>query len=222
MAIILPISKAAAREASSAEFTAATTPGIALPSISLAMRFGPTNKAIGYINQFARTHTRSLVHLKQLEPYPNGTFSSAASSMNFNTDYGTSQYFPGETVEVVPGPLGDESITLQRYALYTSMLFEAVVRADGADIARTDYTTKNINDIASGRLVSLLQQTKACLVLEIYVSPIDGSTIYGVQYIDCWFSDMGRTVAQGTNFIQESGKLEVTRTRPASLANKNN
>jgi len=180
----------------------------ALHILTIGVRVGEQQKAIGYVTRIERTHARTNTHLKQLEPFPNGTFASGLDS-NFGGDvfekYPKSMYFPGETVEVAPGILEDETVRIARYVLYTSTLFEAFVRANMG---------QEVND-TSVRLVSLLQQVKPVELFEFWLSPYDGKILYGIHYQECWFRNMGHTVETGRDaVISEDAELDVTRTRP--------
>lgn len=182
----------------------------ALPVITLAVRTGSGQTAIGYISELNRTHTRDVTRLYQLEPYTG------------NNDYKTlrethNTYFPGEAVEVVPGRVSDETLELTRYALYTSTLFEAFMRANGSG----DNNDKDIKDVnATGsqnefRYVNTLQQVRPVNVYEYYISPVSKNILWGIVYYDCWFTNMGRRVGvTGDTVISEQATLQVTRTRP--------
>ena len=178
---------------------------------TMGVRIGDQLKSVGYINSFDRTHARKNSHLKQLEPYVNGTFGGSAAEIDFNK----SNYFPGETVEVAPGPLDDESLKLDRYTLYTSTLFEAFMRAGGGGTLQDGKADANINNAQqTSRYVNLLQQIMPIDIYEVYISPIDKTIIWGIKYEDCWFKDMGRSVkAGGEAMINEGATLDVTRTR---------
>lgn len=181
----------------------------ALLTITMGVRVGPTFKSIGYIQELDRSHKRTNTHLKQLEPYPNGTFGGSGADVNFND----SEYFPGETVEVAPGVLGDETITVKRAVLFTSTMFEAFMRAGGGGVNEDGIPAADINNL-DNRYVSLLQQTRPIDIVEMYISPIDGKVIWGVRYEDCWFQDLSRNVSAGKeSTIIESSILDVTRTR---------
>jgi len=178
---------------------------------TMGIRVGDQLKSIGYINSFSRTHSRQNFHMKQLEPYVNGTFGGSAAEIDFNK----SDYFPGETVEVAPGVLADEAIAIERYTLYTSTMFEAFMRAGGGGTIQDGIGDSNINNAEQvTRYVNLLQQIKPIDVYEVYISPIDKKVIWGIMYLDCWFKDMGRNVKVGTdNIINETASLDVTKTR---------
>jgi len=180
----------------------------ALLVITMGVRVGDQIKTVGYISELQRTHSRTNTHLKQLEPYVNGTFGG-----NSNVDFRTSNYFPGETVEVAPGPLADETIKITRYALYTATLFEAFMRAGGGGILQ-DTQIQDVNNVSQiSRYVNLLQQIRPIDVYEVYISPFDHTVIWGIKYEDCWFKDMGRNVKVTDAVINEDATLDVARTR---------
>jgi hypothetical protein len=181
----------------------------ALLTITMGVRVGPNFKSIGYIQELDRAHKRVNTHLKQLEPFVNGTFGGSSTNVNFND----TEYFPGETVEVAPGVLDNETITVKRAVLFTSTMFEAFMRAGGGGVNEDGIPAADINGL-DNRYVSLLQQTRPIDVVEMYVSPIDGKIIWGVRYEDCWFADLSRNVtSKGDATIIESSTLDVTRTR---------
>jgi len=181
----------------------------ALHILTIGVRVGEEQKAIGYVSKIDRKHSRNVTRLHQLEPFANGTFANSLQESKFGEEatlvYPTSEYFPGEAIEVVPGILNEETVSLTRYILYTSTLFEAFVRAN---------SRKDVND-TSLRLVSLLEQVKPVELFEFWLSPINGNIIYGIHYIDCWFTEMGHTVEIGReSVVAEDGTLAVTKTRP--------
>lgn len=181
----------------------------ALTVITMGIRIGDQNKTVGYIQELDRTHSRTNTHLKQIEPFPNGTFGGKSGAMDFNN----SSYFPGETVEVVPGILGEEMIKINRVALLTSTMFEAFMRAGGGG-TKEDGTPSNVNNVEqTSRYVSLLQQIRPIDVFELYISPIDYTVVWGIKYEECWFKSMNRTVRVNDSSIIETADLDVTRTR---------
>lgn len=210
--IVLPIGRAggaAADPQSLAELNSA------LPVLSLGVRAGDRELALGYIKQITRSHERRNEAVLQLEPYA-GTLFPEGSGDNSAAQFQTSEYFPGERAEVVPGPVTTEQVALQRTTLYTSTLFEAVVRANGAGINNIDEDL-GVNELTSGskslRYMNVLQQVRPVDIYEIYVSPLDGGILWGVKYLDCWFNNMNRSVNTDGNTILEDQTLEVTRTR---------
>jgi hypothetical protein len=181
----------------------------ALLVITMGVRVGDQVKTVGYIQELDRVHTRKNTHIKQLEPYVNGTFGGNSGDIDFNK----SEYFPGETVEVAPGPLDEETVKITRTTLVTSTMFEAFMRAGGGGSLQ-DGAVSDVNDVTqTNRYVSLLQQVRPIDIYEMYISPIDKTVIWGLKYEDCWFRDMARTVKINEAVIIENATLDVTRTR---------
>lgn len=199
---ILPIGNVPSSEANSFLTSA-------LPVLTLGVRASDGDTPIGYVKSITRTHTRKVEPVLQLEPYVNGTFGSGSNaSATFKAAgelHQTSSYFPGERIEVVPGPITDEKIQLKRTVLYTSNLIEALMRVHFGE------SGENVNKGMS--IVSLVQQTRPFDVFEIYVSPIDGKVIWGIKYNQCFATDMPRTVdIDGTHIVEEIN-FEVTNAR---------
>ncbi len=191
-------------------FTADSQLTRALPVITLAIRGGLMgDKVIGYVTGITRTHTRTVERLHQLEPFSTeaGGFQTLAKTGN--------DYFPGEAIELVPGILGEETVALTRYALYTSTLFEAFMRAGGAGDANNQTPVDVNNPELESRYTSLLQQVRPVNVYEYYVSPITKKVLWGIIYYDGWFTDMGRRITVGTDtVIMEEATIAITRSRP--------
>lgn len=201
-------------------------PKAAMQSITMSVRFGEKQFAVGYIQKFSWNVTRENEVLHQIEAYPNGTFGEGGAwgSVGFS---GANQasYWPGEAIEIIPGKQPGIEISLGRYALYTSNALSSILRIDGAGTEEDEAITTNA-DVnitgATGNLayVSLLQQVRPVDIHQIYYSPIDGKPIFGRRFEECWFKDYGETIPEaGKNGpILEDAKLTATRIRPLHYA----
>lgn len=181
----------------------------ALPVLTLGIRGRDGDTPIGYAQSIDRTHTRKVEAILQLEPYVDGTFASGSnSSPTFKAAgqlHQISSYYPGERVEVVPGPITDEKVKLSRTVLYTSTLMEALMRIH--------FGTKEEGVNKGQHIVSLVQQTRPFTIFEIYVSPLDGKVIWGIKYNGAFAHELPRSVkVDGTNIIEDIS-FEVTNTR---------
>ncbi len=197
-------------------------PPAAIQSITMAVRFGDGKQyAVGYVQEFGWSADRGSQTLHQIEPYPNGTFSGGAAGPALGTvGFSESKYWPGEPVEVVPGKMGEITVTLNRYALYSSNLLRSLLSIDGAGTEHKDpidnqediqYTGSNQNEY-----VSLIQQTRPVYIYQIFISPINGKIVFGRVFEECWFTGIGETLpAADTNeAVLENGTLIATRMRP--------
>jgi len=193
-----------------------TIPKTAIQSITMAIRIGPKQHAIGYIQEFSWTADRDVKMLHQIEPYPNGTFDGSAV---LESDFFTSGYWPGEPVEGVPGKIDGIKVTLKRYALYTSNLLAALTRLSGAgtedaDIPVDNASVNNTEDV--NKYVSLIQQVRPIDIYQMYVSPTNGAIVFGRKFEECWFTSLGEEIpaAETNEPIMENGELTATRVRP--------
>ena len=209
---VLPINYAASR--SNLE---GTIPKTAIQSITMAIRVGPNQMAIGYIQEFSWSADRDVKMLHQIEPYPNGTFNNQAKLGD--VEFHQSLYWPGEPVEGVPGKIDGISLTIKRYALYTSNLLAALSRIGGAgnydsDIPVTNDVVNNTQDV--NKYVSLIQQVRPLDIYQMYVSPVTGQIIFGRIFEECWFSSLGEEIptAETNEPIMENGEMKAVRVRP--------
>jgi hypothetical protein len=105
----------------------------------------------------------------------------------------------GEPIERVPQVQGTNSISVDRYELYTFHLGEAF----GTPVLGGGYGG-NID------LVSLVYQIKPFHVREIWRDPTGAMRAY--IYANCWFSNMGHTIsATDDRIIKAKGTIEFTR-----------
>jgi hypothetical protein len=181
----------------------------ALPVLTLGIRSSDGDTPIGYCEGITRTHTRKVEPVLQLEPYVDGTFSNGSNASATFKEQGqihqTSTYYPGERVEVVPGPITDEKVQLSRTVLYTSTMIEALMRTHFGEAGEGVNKGQDI--------VSLVQQTRPFTIFEIYVSPLDGKIIWGIKYNNCFATNMPRTVKIEDTKIMEEIEFEVTNCR---------
>jgi len=195
-------------------------PKVAIQSITMAIRIGDQQFAIGYIQEFGWSADRDVKTLHQIEPYPDGTFNNQATLGG--VDFHQSSYWPGEPVEGVPGKIDGIKITLKRYALYTSNLLAALTRISGAGNYDADPVATNaeVNDVVNvNRYVSLIQQVRPFDIYQMYISPVTGAPVFGRKFEECWFTTMGEEIptAETNEPILENGELTAVRLRPYSL-----
>ena len=196
-------------------------PRAAIQSITMAVRFGEKQYAIGYIKKFNWSTKRDSETLHQIEPYPNGTFSGGSSGPALGTvGFNESKYWPGEPVEVVPGKIDAVDITLERYALYSSNLLRSLLTIDGAGTEHSEPIQNNEDIHYSGdkqnEYVSLIQQTRPVHIYQTFISPVNGKIVFGRVFEECWFTEIGEEIADAekNEAVYESGKLIATRMRP--------
>jgi len=199
-------------------FVNESIPKAAIQSITMAMRVGPQKFAIGYIHEFGWDADRDVKALHQMEPYPDGTFDGAATLEN--NIFGQTTYWPGEPVEIIPGKIDVITLTLKRYALYTSNLLAALMRINAAgtedgDVLPVDNSV--VNDVqAVNQYVTLIQQVRPVEVYQMYISPATGQVVFGRKFEECWFTKIGETIpdADTNEPILEEGELKASRIRP--------
>jgi len=209
---ILPLNYATTRENA-----AGAVPKVAIQSITMAIRVGPKQFAIGYVQEFNWSTDRDVKMLHQLEPYPNGTFNSDATFDG--ADFFNSSYWPGEPIEGVPGKIDGIKVTLKRYALYSSNLLAAISRLCGAGTEDENIPTNNdaVNDVTQlNKYVTLIQQVRPIDIYQMYINPASGAPIFGRKFEECWFTSLGETIpaAETSEPILEEGELTATRIRP--------
>jgi len=192
----------------------------ALYITAVSVRVGPSKLPLGYVQSIkADGIGRKVSTVRQLEAYPNtvfnvpgGAFSTpVAGVVPFSSDL---TYFPGEAVEVVPGPMdGDIKVTLKRVTLFTSNILEAAIKAGILQKSVTD------SNALSFRIVNVLQQTRPFSIYELWVSPkSDRKILYGIEYQDCWFQAWDKEEIDvsrgGEAMIVDTATVIATRIRP--------
>jgi len=121
---------------------------------------------IGYIQSWGLTHSRTLTPVYELN--------SATS---------------GRRIEIVPGNVEGDSISVDRYDIYRKLMWKAF--GFEADI------------------VHLADHLRPFDVKEIWKTP-EGET-YGTLYTGCWFHDTGRSFeSTGDRLVKVSATIEVT------------
>ena len=200
-------------------------PKAAQQSITMGVRVGNSQYAIGYVQEFTWSMKRDNKVLQQIEPFPNGTFGNSGA---FSVDFPAAFYWPGEPVEIVPGKVGGIEITIKRYALYTSNILAAAFRVNekvtGIATGNIDESTMlagtadpvNLNGTQPNNYVSLIQQVRPITMYQIYYSPLDGSMIYGREFQECWFTNLGEDsgTADDNHPILDNATMIATRVRP--------
>jgi len=100
----------------------------------------------------------------------------------------------GEPLERVPQIQGTNSISIDRYELYTAHMGEAF-----------NVTIQNGSD-----MFSLVQQINPIYVREVWRDPFGGMIAY--VYVGCWFSSLGHTIsATDDRIVKARATLEFTR-----------
>jgi hypothetical protein len=192
-------------------------PKAAIQSITMAIRIGDNQYAIGYIQEFGWDAPRDVKAIHQMEPYPNGTFgeNSDLGAINFFD----STYWPGEPIEVIPGKINEITLTLKRYALYTSNLLAACMRLTGSGTEDNAAPARNVdvnNVVDPNKYVTLIQQVRPFDIYQMYINPIDGKVVFGRKFEEAWFSKIGETIpnAETNEAILEEGEMKAARIRP--------
>jgi len=196
-----------------------TIPTAAIQSITMAIRVGSGKFSIGYVNEFGWDATRDVKSVHQIEPYPDGTFDNQA---DLTSAFGSTAYWPGEPVEVIPGKIDVVTITLKRYVLYTSNLLAACMRLEAAGTEGTGIKSilnSDVNDVSNvNQYVSLIQQVRPIELYQMFISPTTGQVVFGRKFEECWFTKIAETIPTGENneAILEDGELKCARIRPFS------
>jgi hypothetical protein len=209
---VLPINYAASRDN-----LAGTIPKTAIQSVTMAVRTGPGQFAVGYIQEFGWTADRDVKMVHQIEPYPNGTFNNQATLGG--TDFDQSMYWPGEPVEGIPGKIDGIPITFKRAVLYTSNMLAAFSRLNGAGNYNENVPVTNdaVNDTANvNKYVSIIQQVRPIDIYQMFISPVTGQIVFGRVFEECWFTKITETIpaANANEEIVEDGELKAVRVRP--------
>ena len=120
---------------------------------------------------------------------------SPQMSRTVDTVYEVSLANQGEPVERVPQAQTTNSISIERYELYTFHMGEAF----GTPVLGTEID-----------LVNLTQQVKPFYVREMWRDPFGDMRAYA--YVGCWFSNLGHTIASNDDrIIKARASLEFTR-----------
>ena len=205
----------------------AVTPHSVIQSITMSIRIGTQQFAIGMIDKFTVSMKRANKTIYQIEAYPDvrgdvegGTVAGISSSYTPRQFDEQTTYWPGEPVEVIPGKMGDIDVTLDRYALYTANLLAAVTRATGSGVYDGVPVAPNLQESAQAviKYVNILQQVRPFDLFQIFVSPVTGGVLWGRKIGGCWFEEIGETIpASNENGpIMENGKIKATYIRPLS------
>ena len=74
----------------------------------------------------------------------------------------------------------------------------------------------NLNGTQPNNYVSLIQQVRPITMYQIYYSPLDGSMIYGREFQECWFTNLGEDSgnADDNHPILDNAIMIATRVRP--------
>ena len=210
--------------------TTTKTPHSMIQSITMGLRFGTQQFAIGMIHKFSFTQTRDAKQYYQIEPYadvlgdspqvnPGKGLKSSFTPVEFDEAL---KYFPGEAVEVIPGKQGAIELTIDRYSLYTANLLAAVTRASGSGVYDSDAIAPNLDTTASPviKYINILQQVRPFDIYQIYVSPITGKVIWGRKFGGCWFKEIGEEVPESDKNepIIEKATMLCTNIRPLTIA----
>lgn len=199
-----------------------TFPKAAMQSITMSLRFGSRNMAIGYIQNFNWSMERAAQTYHQIEAYPNGTFGAQDGSLA-TAEFITSTYWPGEPVEVIPGKVGGINITLGKIAFYSANMLRTLLTIEGAGTENKDGDTgiTNPNDMfytgtLQNEYVSTIQQVRPIYIHQIFLSPTTGVPVFGRTFEECWFTNISEQIpdAATNGAIVETATLLATRMRP--------
>ena len=200
------------------------TPHAAIQSITMGIRVGDFQYAIGYIQSFSFDMKREAKAIWQIEPYPNVLGDKGSDQAGVKATYSvqkfdeTTKYWPGEAIEVIPGKMGPLELKLNRYSVYTANLMAAMMRSSGAGVYNSTPTQPHIiEDIqASIDYVSLLQQVRPFDIYQIFVSPLTGAVLWGRKFGGCWFTTIGEKSgeAEKNDPIMEEASVQATYLRP--------
>ncbi len=192
-------------------------PRAAMQSITMTLRFGRQQYAIGYVHAFTWNMTRQATPIHQIEAYPNGTFGNTVMA---NAEFTTSTYWPGEPVEIIPGKVGGIEIQLSKYAFYSSNLLRSLLTIEGAGTEHVNPATSQDAIHYSGALqneyVSVIQQVRPIYIHQQFLGPTTGRVVFGRTFEEAWFTSISEEIPDsGTNMaILERGSLLATRMRP--------
>ena len=205
--------------------TSAVTPHSSIQSITMSIRFGSQKFAIGYIQKFDFEMSREAKTIYQIEAYPDirgddGAPSGIASTFTPRNFDENTTYWPGEAIEVIPGKMGEITINLSRYSLYTGNLLAAVTRATGSGVYDGNAVAPNLmeSDVAIIKYINILQQVRPFDIYQVFASPVSGGTLWGRKFGGCWFTKIGEKVpeADKNEPILEDATLKCTYIRPLS------
>jgi hypothetical protein len=207
------------------ENPAAVTPHSTIQSITMGIRIGNQKFAIGYIHKFVLDMTRANKPVYQIEPYPNvlgddNSPSGIATTFTPLTFDENTKYWPGESIEMIPGKIEPIKITLEKYALYTANLMAAVSRAAASGVYDSVETPPNLQESAPPviKYVNILQQVRPFDIYQIFVSPVTGGVLWGRKFGGCWLTKVGEVVSESDKNepILEQGEVMATYIRPLS------
>ena len=193
--------------------------------ISLGVRVGQdVDIAIGFIQSLSWSIDRPVTEIHQIEPIPDGTFSSQVS-IDKNPGLFNTKYYPGEVIELIPGKQGAVALSLSRCVLFGSNLLSALMYIEkagteentvGAAEAQSFDPTKSEHNKYFAQYVTLIQQVRPVYVKQIMINPVDGSVAYGRVFEDVWIESMSeeQVTADTNSPIIESISAKATRIRP--------
>ena len=201
------------------------TPHATIQSITMGIRIGTEQYAVGYIHKFQFDMKRDNKPIWQIEPYPDVMgksgdakgLSDSFDDIDFNE---TTTYWPGEAIEIIPGKMSPVELSLDRYALYTGNMLAALTRASGSGVYDGEATHPNLmeSEYPVVKYVNILQQVRPFDIYQIFVSPLTGGVLWGRKFGGCWFTSIGETVPESDKNepILENGKISATYIRPLS------
>ena len=201
----------------------AVTPHSTIQSITMGIRIGDEKFAIGAIHKFSFKQDRATKSVYQIEPYSDilgddTTAAGIASKFKPTTFDEHTTYWPGEAIEVIPGKMGEITLTLNRYSLYTANLMAAVTRASGSGVYDGTAVAPNLLESAPTviKYVNILQQVRPFDIYQIFVSPITGAVLWGRKFGGCWFKSIGEEAPESDKNepILENGEITCRNIRP--------
>ena len=193
--------------------------------IQLGVRVGQdVNIALGFIQGFNWSIDRPVTEVHQIEPIPDGTFSSSVK-IKSNDGLFNTKYYPGEVIELIPGKQGAVSIDISRCVLYGSNILSALMfiekagteeskigSAEASSFDPTDSTSSG----SFAQYVTLIQQVRPVYIKQIILNPVSGEVAYGRVFEDVWIESMSeeQVTADKNEPLVESIKAKATRIRP--------
>ena len=202
-------------------------PNSVIQSITMGVRTGDPQfggiHALGYIQQFDFSQNRDSTPVYQIEPFPHQG-SIAGNVLGSNYGFETSDYWPNELIEIIPGKSQPLSININRCTLYTNNLLSAMMYLNAAGTEDTEppqATLPGLNEVATSqsdynRYVSIIQQVRPLLIQQFFINPVTFKPIFGRQFEGVWITTMSEAVGDSAVNapVIEQMKAVAARVRP--------
>jgi hypothetical protein len=168
----------------------ALQPPKTVTQLSHAMTIKVNTVVVGTINEWTPRMTRAIAELYEFGAATSGSGPAAIRQY---------QKGPGEPYEKVPNNVSGMTISVRRYDIYRTQMELAFPTGVGG--------------VASQGLTRLANQFDPFDVTEAWVVPggIPQAVDYQINYLGCWFSEIGRTLsATGDRIVNVNATLEYT------------